>query len=98
TVSERVNTAAQGTPVVVFNPLGWARSGEVLVHVQAKAGVSANGAQVVEVRPEQNTGFADVKLHVLNVPAMGYKVVWLGGAKGAAEPAEKDVSAKDTGD
>src|SRR6185503_20365681 len=61
TVSERVNTAGQGTPVVVFNPLGWERSGEVLVHVQAKAGVSANGAQVVEVRPEQNTGFADVK-------------------------------------
>ena len=98
-VSERVNTAAAGagTPVVVFNPLGWARSGEVNVHLQAKTGVTANRAQVVEVRPEQNTGFADVKLHVLNVPAMGYKVVWVGG-RGTAEPAEKAVTAKDAGD
>ena len=36
TVDERVNTAGQGTPVVVFNPLGWERSGEVTVHVQAQ--------------------------------------------------------------
>jgi len=97
TVGERVNTAGPGTPVVVFNPLGWQRSGEVTVHVQAKAGVTATGAQVVEVKPEQKTGFADVTLHVLNVPAMGYKVVWIGG-KGTAEPAEKAVTAKDAGD
>ena len=97
TVGERVNTAGAGTPVVVFNPLGWERSGEVTVHVAAKTGVTASGAQVVEVRPEQNTGFADVKLHVLHVPAMGYKVVWLGG-KGTAEPAEKAVTAKDADD
>ena len=97
TVDERVNTAGPGTPVVVFNPLGWERSGEVEAHVQAKAGVTATGAQVVEVTPEQKTGFADVKLHVLHVPAMGYKVVWIGG-KGTAEPAEKAVTAKDAGD
>ena len=29
TVDERVNTAGAGTPVVVYNPLGWARSGDV---------------------------------------------------------------------
>src|SRR4051794_8212291 len=97
TVDERVNTAGNGVPVVVYNPLGWERSGEVTAHVLGGKGVTANGAQVVEVRPEQNTGFADVKLHVLHVPAMGYKVVWVGG-RGTAEPAEKAVTAKDAGD
>ena len=43
--------------------------------------MGATGAQVVEVKPEQNTNFSDVKLHVLNVPALGYKVVWIGAGK-----------------
>ena len=103
TVDERINTAGAGagarTPVVVYNPLGWERSGEVTVHAQvAKAGVSATGAQVVEVKPDDKTDFADVKLHVLHVPALGYKVVWIGSGKAAAEPAEKAVSARDAGD
>jgi alpha-mannosidase len=99
TVDARVNTAGQGTPVVLFNPLGWARSGEVTVHVETGKGqVGATGAQVVEVRPEQNTNFANVKLHVLNVPALGYKLVWVGAGKGTPEPSGKEVTAKDAGD
>jgi alpha-mannosidase len=99
TVDERVNTQGQGTPVVVYNPLGWVRSGEVNIHVETGKGqVGATGAQVVEVRPEQNTNFSDVKLHVLNVPALGYKVVWIGAGKPSPEPAEKAVTAKDAGD
>jgi alpha-mannosidase len=98
TVDERVNTAGTGTPVVIYNPLGWERSGEVTVHVLApKGGVSATGAQVVEVKSEAKTDFADVKLHVLHVPPLGYKVVWIGG-RGTAEPAEKAVIAKNAGD
>jgi alpha-mannosidase len=97
TVDERVNTTGAGVPVVVYNPLGWARSGEVTVHVQTgKSSVSATGAQVIEVKPEDKTDFADVKLHVLHVPALGYKVVWV--RKGAAERDEHPVSAKDAGD
>jgi alpha-mannosidase len=97
TVDERVNTTGAGVPVVVYNPLGWARSGEVTVHVQTgKSTVSATGAQVVDVKPDGNTDFADVKLHVLHVPALGYKVVWVG--KGAAARDEHPVSAKDAGD
>ncbi len=98
TVDERVNTAGSGTPVVVYNPLGWARSGEVSAHVQAGRGaVSASGAQVIEAKTNEITGASDVRLHVLNVPALGYKVVWLGGAKGGKQPAENDVTAKDSG-
>jgi alpha-mannosidase len=50
----------------------------------------------VEVKPDGKTDFADVKLHVLHVPALGYKVVWIG--KGAAARDEHPVSAKDAGD
>jgi alpha-mannosidase len=98
TVGERINTAGSGVPVVVYNPLGWERSGEVVAHVQgAKAGVNATGAQIVEAKTDDKTGASDVKLHVLRVPALGYKVVWLGGSKGGKQPAENEVTAKDTG-
>lgn len=98
TVDERVNTAGTGTPVVVYNPLAWERSGEVTAHVQVgKGAVTANGAQVVESKADDKTGFADVKLHVLKVPALGYKVVWVGGARGKGM-AESDAQAKETGD
>jgi alpha-mannosidase len=32
-VSEGINTSGNGVPVVIFNPLGWERSGEVSVHL-----------------------------------------------------------------
>ncbi|WP_348262815.1 glycoside hydrolase family 38 C-terminal domain-containing protein [Telmatobacter sp. DSM 110680] len=98
TVDERVNTAGTGTPVVVFNPLGWERSGEVEVRVPGvKAGMSASGAQVVEVKPDEKTDFANVTLHVMRVPALGYKVVWVGGPKRAGEKEESEAEAKDSG-
>jgi alpha-mannosidase len=98
TVSERVNTAGTGTPIVVFNPLGWERSGEVEVRVPGgKTGMNASGAQVVAVSPDGKTDFANVTLHVLRVPAMGYKVVWVGGAKRAGEKEESGAQAKDSG-
>jgi alpha-mannosidase len=59
--------------------------------------MSASGAQVVEVKPDGKTDFADVKLHVMHVPAMGYKVVWIG-AKQAAGRAESGATAKEAGD
>jgi alpha-mannosidase len=98
TVDERVNTAGTGTPIVVFNPLGWERSGEVEVRVPGgKTGMNASGAQVVAVTPDGKTDFANVTLHVLKVPALGYKVVWVGGAKRVGEKEESGAEAKDSG-
>jgi alpha-mannosidase len=37
-IAEKIDTKAPGVPVVVYNPLGWARSGDVLVHVQGSSG------------------------------------------------------------
>src|SRR5262249_10951865 len=34
TIAERVNTNGEGVPVLVYNPLGWERSGDVHVEVQ----------------------------------------------------------------
>jgi len=70
-VDEKINTesktAGAGVPVVVYNPLGWERSGDVKVRVQ---GSSADAKEET--------------IHVDNVPALGYKVVWAGGRKTAA--------------
>jgi alpha-mannosidase len=38
TVDERVNTAGVGTPVVVYNPLAWERSGDVQAKVEGHDG------------------------------------------------------------
>ena len=99
TVNERVNTAGSGIPVIVYNPLGWERSGEVSVHVQGSKPIeAATGAQVVETSTDPKTGVSNVRLHVLHVPALGYKVVWLGAGNKAAPSKESDVAAKESGD
>jgi len=97
TVGERIDTNGAGVPVIVYNPLGWARSGEVRVHVEAgKPITSATGAQIIETTTDPKTGVSTVRLHVLHVPALGYKVVRLGSGKGA-KTGESDVTAKDAG-
>jgi len=43
TVDETINTQGVGVPVLIYNPLGWVRSGDVSVHVQ---GAAAEGKEV----------------------------------------------------
>ena len=76
TVAEHINTESDGIPVLVYNPLGWERSGTVTVRVQGKA-----------AKP------LEVPLLVTHVPALGYKVEYIGGKRhtdyfGGAMPAE----------
>jgi alpha-mannosidase len=98
TVDERVDTAGTGIPVIVYNPLAWERSGEVSVHVQgAKSALTASGAQVVEANTDEKTGVSDVRLHVLKVPALGYKVVWVGTGARAKQAGDTDATAKESG-
>jgi len=75
-VDESINTQDEGTPIVVYNPLGWERSGTVKVRIQGKAAKSF-----------------EVPLLVTHVPALGYKVEYIGGRKhtdyfGGSMPAE----------
>jgi alpha-mannosidase len=87
TVAERINTNGAGVPVVVYNPLGWERSGEVNVRVQlaqvGKAGVSVSTNDVVSrVKTDEKTGVVDLSIQVAKVPALGYKVLWIQPNKG----------------
>jgi alpha-mannosidase len=84
TVAARVDTKGEGIPVLVMNPLGWDRSGEVSVDVQLPEGGTA--ADVIDpsgggpIAPEESsidpkTGMTRLTFHVSAVPALGYKVV-----------------------
>jgi alpha-mannosidase len=77
---------AEAIPVVVFNPLGWERSGEVTVSVQSPSAEFTNFAVVdpsAQAKPgiplaskiEPKTGVAELTIHIDKVPALGYKVI-----------------------
>jgi alpha-mannosidase len=86
TVAERIDTSGPGVPVLIYNPLGWQRSGDVNVRVQLpQAGrtgllISDPSAKPPLSRPlqwtlDEKTGVADLSLHVSDIPAMGYKTI-----------------------
>ena len=96
TLLERVNTQHAGTPVVVMNPLGWARSGEVTVQLQmapggtatdyAVAGNGAGHAAAHVVQRDAATGMTTLRIDAQQVPALGYKVLWVQPTAAAADP------------
>jgi len=100
-INTGANATQPGAPVVVFNPLGWARSGEVMVKLQlpkaAPSGgrldvldpsghASPYGAEVVSSDP--HTGMVELKIRTDDVPALGYKVLYVlpRAAHGPAKP------------
>jgi alpha-mannosidase len=84
-VKDRVNTAVKpdSVPVIVFNPLGWARTGEVTIKVQLP-GPAAHGVHIEDasgrtagpelVSTDDQTGVIVARFFAQDVPAMGYKV------------------------
>ena len=84
TLQGQVNTKGAGTPAIVFNPLGWERSGTVLLNVElpatAPAGVTVLDAQN-RVLPSQvvSTDKATNTVHLMvdaqKVPSLGYEVL-----------------------
>jgi alpha-mannosidase len=113
TVSERVDTRTKGNdllPVVLYNPLGWARSGQVAVHMQLPAGSTATAYRLVGqtgdaydsvatvVRRDAQTGEVTLSIPASNVPALGYKVVWVDSSpRAAATPPKGTESDSDSG-
>jgi alpha-mannosidase len=84
TITSSVNTRAAGDiPLLVFNPLGWNRSGLVTVDVQmplAASGVSVLDAQrnVVPAKilsSNQRNNTFKLLLNVRDVPSIGYKIL-----------------------
>ena len=95
TVASGVNTSGEGIPVVVYNPLGWERSGDVRIELQLpEAGAtgllvadsSAKGqpSQPLASSVDAKTGIAHLTVHVSNVPALGYKVLHIVAGKSSA--------------
>jgi alpha-mannosidase len=96
-VNARIDTRGKGIPVVVYNPLGWDRSGEVRVRVQFEQPAPGAGISVYDLHDERaahahqepvstavpdatldvKTGVSDLKVEANDVPAFGYKVLWV---------------------
>jgi alpha-mannosidase len=76
----------QGQAIVVFNPLGWERSGRVAARVgpipppgDALVAFDAEGklTPLPVISFDRNTGVAEVEFEARNVPALGYAVYHL---------------------
>jgi alpha-mannosidase len=94
TVAEKIDTRVKqekSIPVVVFNPLGWERSGEVRVSVQLqdpKQQISVSNmcepeGQMNQIDPRilsrnPQTGQVELTFFAPKVPALGYKLFRLG--------------------
>jgi alpha-mannosidase len=88
-VGERIDTRVaqeQVIPVVVYNPLGWERSGDVVVQLQTfptahfTASDDAEGKRPISfeiVSRDSSTGVSTLKFHVAGVPALGYRVLFV---------------------
>jgi alpha-mannosidase len=89
TVAGRVDTQTKepgAIKVVVFNPLGWVRSGDVTVKVQFPKATPENvvvtdaaSHKIIfesgEPLLHDASGLAEITLHVDSVPALGYKLL-----------------------
>jgi alpha-mannosidase len=94
TLDARVDTAGgPGVPVLVWNPLGWERSGPVTVNVQMPA--ATNDVSVVDgdgkvlpsevVHSDAATNSFKLEVEADHVPAMGYTVLHVVPGKKAFE-------------
>jgi alpha-mannosidase len=112
TVTERIGTASKagGMPVVVFNPLGWTRSGDVTVKLQLPQALpspqsfpvidpSQPGAHLANdvLGYDAATGYVDLNIQVTDVPALGYKTVYVL-PQASHESASAAVAVKDAAD
>jgi alpha-mannosidase len=86
TMVDRIDTQKAGEksiPVVVFNPLGWERSGNVTVKVPFNGSADDSGVAltsqgnmiVAHVVSNSSDGTAEWQIHVAKVPAFGYEVL-----------------------
>ena len=97
----------EAVPVVVFNPLGWNQSGAVTVklqllgantagiHVEDAVTGKIDGAELVSL--DKQTGVAEARLFVRNLPAMGYRTYQVS-AEPVGGPAFHATQAQEAGD
>ena len=84
----RVNTSGAGVPIVVYNPLSWERTGPVTVEVQLPGPAEhmeakdASGGPLLSqvISKDSATNTVKLRVLVLKVPSLGYKVIHVGAA------------------
>ncbi|HET7103062.1 MAG TPA: glycoside hydrolase family 38 C-terminal domain-containing protein, partial [Terracidiphilus sp.] len=89
-VTANARPAVSSIPVVIFNPLGWQRTGEVTVRAQVPLADAvkavlpvfdpASGAAAIAgnvIASDAQTGVVHLRITVPDVPALGYKVVYI---------------------
>jgi alpha-mannosidase len=93
TVAEGIDTRTEpkfekSIPVVVWNPLGWGRKGDITVKVQDPTGKAdgfawtynekSNGISTAQVVDRDTaTGAATLRLSNVSAPPLGYRVIYL---------------------
>jgi alpha-mannosidase len=104
TVAEHIDTRGAGTPVLIYNPLGWERSGDVAVKVQVDPSHATELVAEVDGKPvlplassvDHKTGLTELSFHVSGVPALGYKLVKI--VPGKIPSAVQGANASESGD
>jgi alpha-mannosidase len=88
-VAESIDTLPKDLrpiPIIVFNPLGWNRSGDLSVKVQFKSGtvpdvkvLDGTTGKVIHILTaapvDKKSGVTELTFNVPDVPAFGYKVI-----------------------
>ena len=100
-ITEQVDTSGTGVPVVIFNPLGWKRSGRVTFDVQLPSAArevsvtDSNGRAVPSqvVSSDTRTNSFHVAALVNDVPSLGYSVLHVVPAGSAPRTAISDLRA-----
>ncbi|MFH2068408.1 MAG: glycoside hydrolase family 38 C-terminal domain-containing protein [Candidatus Omnitrophota bacterium] len=78
-ISKQVNTTKEGIPLVVFNSLGWKRSG--VVEFELPEGTAGKELHVIDGKgkqmPVQAAGKKSALFLAESIPSFGYKTYWL---------------------
>lgn len=93
-IASQIDTSGTGVPIIVYNPLGWARTESVTVD-SPFAGDSAHVAMTDaagKIYAGRTLG-DKLTFTARNVPAMGYKVFW---ASRVSKPVASGVSFEDS--
>jgi alpha-mannosidase len=92
-VEEKIDTQSKEPgmiPVVVYNSLGWKRSGVINVRIQFPRKTPGDvfvsdpsspftiSLEASDIEIDKSSGIAEIPIYVGDVPALGYKVVFVG--------------------
>ncbi|NGZ77635.1 alpha-mannosidase [Saccharibacillus alkalitolerans] len=95
-LANRIDTAGEGTPYVIFNSLGWNRF--AVVRIEDAAGQAAYDAEGTRLEADDDEASGGLFVYVPHIPALGYATIWLRPAgQETGDPAEASAPAELSG-